>query len=138
MASDFSRPRASKANLAGDSLSACETDSTKDIEEENGKDKETLQGDLMNNIQTTETENAVPKTVASVTKDKQKSNCRKHPPVKGEQKADTDRDAMKGMVINIKKRRERVSNCQMLRICPVRFLLLASMSLSHQTFAYKT
>ena len=106
MASDFSRPRASKANLAGDSLSACETGSTKDIEEENGKGKETLQGDLMNNIQTTETENAVPKTVASVTKDKQKSNCRKHRTVKGEQKADTDHDAMKGMVINIKKRRE--------------------------------
>lgn len=40
----------------------------------------------------------------SVTKDKQKTNCRKRLPFKGEPKADTDLEVMKKIVVNIKKR----------------------------------
>ena len=74
----------------------------KDVEEEE-KDEEILQGDIMEESETTGNEHAVPKTVISVTKDKRKKNFRKRPPYKGNSETDTDPEAMKEMVANIKK-----------------------------------
>ena len=59
-------------SCGGDGLSDCKNDSTKDVEEEKEKDKEILQGDFMEESETTENEHVVLKTVTSVTKDKQK------------------------------------------------------------------
>ena len=99
------RPRASKANITRDGLSYCESDYTKDIEEEE-KDEEILQGDFMEESETAENEHAVPKTFISVTKDKQKKNFRKRRFFKGEPETDTDLKSMKKMVANIKKPKE--------------------------------
>ena len=65
--SNFIRRREPKANVAGVSLSDCEKDSRKDVEEEEEKDGEILQGDFMEESESTENEHALPKIVISVT-----------------------------------------------------------------------
>ena len=100
---DFTRPRASKANIAVDGLSDCESDSTKDIDEEE-KNEGILQVGFMEASETTENEHAVMKTVTPVTKDKHKNNFRKRPPFKGGLKAYTE--SIKAMEFDIKKGRE--------------------------------
>ena len=104
--SNFTRSRAAKVNIPGDGLSDCESDSTKDVEKEEEKDEEIPLGDFMEESETTENKRAIPKTLTSVTKDKQKNNCKKCLPFKGKPKTDTDLEAMKEMVVSIKKRRE--------------------------------
>ena len=63
--SGFTRLRESKANIAGEGLSDCGSDSSK--EEEEQKDEEILQGDFMEESETTENQHAVSKSVTSIT-----------------------------------------------------------------------
>ena len=60
----------------------------------------------MEETETTENEHAVSKAVASVTKDKRRNNYRKCPSFKREPKAVIDLEAMKEIVVNMKKWRE--------------------------------
>ena len=70
--SHFTRPRASKAKITGDSFSNCENDPIKDVEDEEDNRERILQGDFIEDIKTTKSEHAVPKTITSVIKTSKK------------------------------------------------------------------